>query len=185
MRGWGWERIGRDEGWREEQQKCEMSGREISLDTRKRWKAEKISARGVIRCRNESFREEKKLCDEIYEVEMRGGEVRSRYESFREIKMRGWETNGIELHVGWETRSGSWFNIKMPYYQCRKSHCEDKTVVRSSYLHNGISYTGKMTSLYWIRAPESEVEKWNVQGVREVEWWKVEMRGPEMVEMRG
>ena len=23
---------------------------------------------------------------------------------------------------------------------------------RSSYLHNGISYTGKMTSLYWIRA---------------------------------
>ena len=26
------------------------------------------------------------------------------------------------------------------------------SVVRSSYLHNGISYTGKMTSLYWIRA---------------------------------
>ena len=36
-------------------------------------------------------------------------------------------------------------------YQYRKSHCGDKTVVRSSYLHNGISYTGKMTSLYWIR----------------------------------
>ena len=33
-----------------------------------------------------------------------------------------------------------------------KSHCGDKTAVRSSYLHNGISYTGKMTSLYWIRA---------------------------------
>ena len=27
--------------------------------------------------------------------------------------------------------------------QYRKSHCGDKTVVRSSYLHNGISYTGK------------------------------------------
>ena len=40
----------------------------------------------------------------------------------------------------------------MPSYQYRKSHCGDKTVVRSSYLHNGISYTGKMTSLYWIRA---------------------------------
>ena len=40
----------------------------------------------------------------------------------------------------------------MPSYQHRKSHCGDKTIVRSSYLHNGISYTGKMTSLYWIGA---------------------------------
>ena len=47
-----------------------------------------------------------------------------------------------------------WFNIKMAYYQYRKSHCGDKTVVRSSYLPNGISYTGKMTSLYWIRAQD-------------------------------
>ena len=42
----------------------------------------------------------------------------------------------------------------MSSYQYRKSHCGDKTVVRSSYLHNGISYTGKMSSLYWIRALE-------------------------------
>ena len=48
--------------------------------------------------------------------------------------------------------TGPRFNIKMPSYQYRKSHCRDKTVVRSSYLHNGISYTGKMASLYWIRA---------------------------------
>ena len=47
-------------------------------------------------------------------------------------------------------RPGPWFNIKMSSYQYRKSHCGDKTVVRSSYLHNGISYTGKMTSLYWF-----------------------------------
>ena len=47
---------------------------------------------------------------------------------------------------------GGWFNIKMTSYQYRKSNCGDKTVVRSSYLLNGISYTGKMTSLYWIRA---------------------------------
>ena len=40
---------------------------------------------------------------------------------------------------------GPWFNIKLSSYQYRKSHCGDKTVVRSSYLHNGISYTGKMT----------------------------------------
>ena len=36
--------------------------------------------------------------------------------------------------------SGLRFNIKMSY-QYRKSHCGNKTVVRSSYLHNGISYT--------------------------------------------
>ena len=48
--------------------------------------------------------------------------------------------------------SGPWFNIKMSSYQYRKSHCGDKTVVRSSYLHNGISYTGKMSFLYWIGA---------------------------------
>ena len=48
------------------------------------------------------------------------------------------------------SRPGPWFNIKMPSYQYRKSHCGDKTVVRSSYLHNGISCTGKMTSLYWF-----------------------------------
>ena len=48
-------------------------------------------------------------------------------------------------------KPGPWFNIKMPFYQYRKSQCGDKTVVKSSYLHNGISYCGKMTSLYWIR----------------------------------
>ena len=45
-------------------------------------------------------------------------------------------------------------------YQHRKSHGGDKMVVRSSYLHHGISYTGKMASLYWIRAqdPNSKLE---------------------------
>ena len=46
--------------------------------------------------------------------------------------------------------SGPWFNIKMSSYQYRKYHCGDKMVVKSSYLHNGISYTDKMTFLYWI-----------------------------------
>ena len=40
----------------------------------------------------------------------------------------------------------------MSSYQYRKSHCGDKTILRPSYLHNGISYTGKMISLYWIGA---------------------------------
>ena len=48
----------------------------------------------------------------------------------------------------WPHPPGPWFNIKMTSYQYRKSHCGDKTILRPSYLHNGISYTGKMTSLY-------------------------------------
>ena len=48
--------------------------------------------------------------------------------------------------------AGGWINIKMSSYQYRKSHCGDKTILRPSYLHNGISFTGKMTSLYWIGA---------------------------------
>ena len=47
---------------------------------------------------------------------------------------------------------GGRINIKMWSYQYRKSHWGDKTILRPSYLHNGISYTGKKTSLYWIRA---------------------------------
>ena len=43
-------------------------------------------------------------------------------------------------------------SIKKYTYQYRKSHCGDKTILRPSYLHNGITYTDKMTSLYWIRA---------------------------------
>ena len=50
----------------------------------------------------------------------------------------------------WE--SGPWFNIKMSSYRYRKSHCGDKTMLRPSYLHNGISYPGKITYLYWIGA---------------------------------
>ena len=40
----------------------------------------------------------------------------------------------------------------MPSYQYRKSHCGNKTILRPSYLHNGIFYTGKTTSLHQIRA---------------------------------
>ena len=58
--------------------------------------------------------------------------------------------NSLIYSMIWSSSSGPWFNIKMSSYQYRKSHCGDKTVVRSSYLHNGISYTGKMTSLYWF-----------------------------------
>ena len=51
---------------------------------------------------------------------------------------------------------GPWFNIKISSYQHRKSHCGDKTILRPSYLHNGISYTSKMSSLYWIGAQDPD-----------------------------
>ena len=57
-------------------------------------------------------------------------------------------------------RSGDWFNIKTASYQYRQSHCGDKTILRPSSLHNRISYTGKTTSLYWIRALVSIILKW-------------------------
>ena len=66
------------------------------------------------------------------------------------------------LLMPWQYRvkaSGPWFNIKMTSYQYRKSHCGDKTILRPSYLHNGISYTGKTTSLYWIRTKQSRCWK--------------------------
>ena len=50
------------------------------------------------------------------------------------------------------SRPGPWFNIKMSSYQYRKFHCGDKMILWPSYFQNGISYTGKMTCLYWIRA---------------------------------
>ena len=42
----------------------------------------------------------------------------------------------------------------MTSYQYRKSHCGDKTILRPSYLHNRISYTGK-TTLYIESGPWS------------------------------
>ena len=41
-----------------------------------------------------------------------------------------------------------------------KSHCGDKTVVRSSYLHSGISYNGKMTSLYCVESGSRAPHCW-------------------------
>ena len=58
------------------------------------------------------------------------------------------------LHI---SRAGGWFNIKITSYQHRKSHCGDKTILRPSYLHNGGSYTGKTTTLYWIRAQVTNI----------------------------
>ena len=61
--------------------------------------------------------------------------------------------------ISYDIYPGPRFNIKMPSYQNRKYHCGEKTILRPSYLHNGISYTGKMTSLYWIGAQDVITDK--------------------------
>ena len=43
-----------------------------------------------------------------------------------------------------------WFNMNIPSYQNRKSHCGDKTILRWFYLYNEIYYTIKISS-YLIR----------------------------------
>ena len=61
-----------------------------------------------------------------------------------------------EILLGELTYQNGWsFNIKMLFYQDKKSSCGDKMVIRSSYLQNRNSYTSYMISLYWIRAQTS------------------------------
>ena len=62
----------------------------------------------------------------------------------------------INIGVAWQMilPAEPRFNIKMSFYQYRKSHCGDKMILWQSFLHNGISYTGKRASLYCIRALE-------------------------------
>ena len=65
----------------------------------------------------------------------------------------------IELYMNQDALSNdrSWtsFSVTWPLMspcQYRKSHCDDETIIRLSYIHNCISNAGKMTSLYWTRA---------------------------------
>ena len=57
------------------------------------------------------------------------------------------------------TIPGRWFNKKISSYQYSKSHCGDKTVVSSSYLHNGIYYTDKV-SWSLLTSLETSCHKW-------------------------
>ena len=41
-------------------------------------------------------------------------------------------------------------------YQYKKFHCGNKTILRPSYLHNGISYTGKIDIFILNRGPVSQ-----------------------------
>ena len=80
------------------------------------------------------------------------------------LGMSGWDLKNAIFNIvslaGICRSSGHWFNIEISSYQYRKPHCGDKTVIRSSYLHNGISYTDIMASLYWIGPPDDNASRW-------------------------
>ena len=50
----------------------------------------------------------------------------------------------------------------MSSYQYGESHFRDKTVVRSSYLHNGISDTDKMASLYLNKSQFTKIFRFKI-----------------------
>ena len=60
-------------------------------------------------------------------------------------------------------KPGGSFNIKMTSYQYRKSNCGDKTLLRASYLHNGIFYRSwhlyiESGPSFWQRSPHLAVD---------------------------
>ena len=67
----------------------------------------------------------------------------------------------LQLKTWWP---GPWFNIKILSDQYRKSHCRDKMVIRSYYLHNGISCSGK-TVFYIEWGPNWQGSKMSLEGM--------------------
>ena len=53
--------------------------------------------------------------------------------------------------------TGIWFNIKIPTHHHRRAHYGDKTMIRSSYIQNGSSYTGRTVTLYCISPKPSVI----------------------------
>ena len=66
------------------------------------------------------------------------GKVQTRISRLRDLARSCGKTSYRLVNRG----PGGWFNTKMSSYKYRKSHCGDKTVVRSSYLHNRILLSG-------------------------------------------
>ena len=63
--------------------------------------------------------------------------------SWMTIQNKGWarKQNDCSRSIHALINPGSWFNIMMSSYQCRKSHCGDKMFIISSYPHDGILWS--------------------------------------------
>ena len=82
-----------------------------------------------------------------------------------------WE-GGLHLEV----KPGGWFSIQMTSYQNRKSHCGDKMIIWPSYLHRGISYTGKMTFFISNHSPRIHLANSEVMCI--IIQWSVKLSEP-------
>ena len=76
----------------------------------------------------------------------------------------------IVLRLAHSMVTENWMDTRKLLLHCISSpapgsHCGDKTVVRLSYLHNGISYTGRMSSLYIEPGPCCTVFSHQHQGL--------------------
>ena len=60
--------------------------------------------------------------------------------NFAKMGNKSWNSCGVNYCFN-ALKPGPWFNIKMPSYQYRKSHCGGKMAARSSYFQNGNSCT--------------------------------------------
>ena len=76
------------------------------------------------------------------------------FDLFYDWVMKAWSSRGecMKILCWHEHNAGhALFNIKMMSYQLnKKSFCGDKMILWPSYHHNGVSYTGKTSSLYWM-----------------------------------
>ena len=52
------------------------------------------------------------------------------------ISRERWFHDITDTNTSCSSRSGDWFNIKLPSYLYRKSHCGDKTILQPIYLCN-------------------------------------------------
>ena len=77
---------------------------------------------------------------------------------------------------------GACFNMNIPSDKYWKFHSGDKTILRSSYLHNGISYTCQMTCCSSKRSPRTEVSThlvWHAHSQKKNRrrkakcWWQI------------
>ena len=58
----------------------------------------------------------------------------------------------IIIHIVWWSRQLFMNSVN----SIGKPTVGDKTILCPFYLHNGIFYAGNITSLYWIRAPDTD-----------------------------
>ena len=64
-----------------------------------------------------------------------------------------------------------------------KSHCGDEPILRTSYLHNGISYIDKVASLYSIQTQVVTKKLWRVHMIVDGDTSDLRLQSPAKPEL--